>query len=260
MPAEVRVATLNLFNNDHGRWSEREALVHEQAAALDADVLTLQECDVHGDQLPRLVDALGEGYRAIVGHNPTPGSRKSLAVVTRLEAAGDVCVGLGSGDIALRAQLRLPDSGELEVATTHLHFGPSRGASEIRAEQVRRLLAWLGPIPPTRPLVLTGDFNATAAGDTIKSLKRPLRSAHEEVHGDEPEWTHPTPLLQIVDTKAAFGVPLLPEAHGHAIDYLFTSPAFTVVDCRIAFDRPADDEPRLFPSDHLGLVATLRLP
>lgn len=260
MSAEVRVATLNLFNNDHGRWSERETLVHEQAAALDADVLALQECDVHGDQLPRLVEALGPGHRAVVGRNPTPGSRKSLAVVTRLEVVDDVCVGLGSGDIALRVQLRHPTGKGLEVATTHLHFGPSRRASEIRAAQVRRLLAWLGPVPSSRALVLTGDFNATPAGDTIKALKRPLQSAHEEAHGDEPEWTHPTPLLQIVDTTAAFGVPLLPEAHGHAIDYLFTSPALAVVDCRIAFDRPADHEPRLFPSDHLGLVATLRLP
>ena len=255
------MVTLNLFNNDHGRWRDREPLVHEQAVALDADVFTFQECDVDGGQLGRLVDALGDGYTAVPQRNPTPGSRKSLAVVTRLHVeANDACLDLGSTDVAMRAHLRHPSGATLEVATTHLHFGPSRRASEIRAAQVRRLLAWLGPVDDERRLVLSGDFNATAAGDTIKALKRSLRSAHEEVHGDEPEWTHPTPLLQVVDTRAAFGQPLLPESKGHAIDYVFASPAIGVVDCRLAFDRPSADDDRLFPSDHLGLVATLRLP
>jgi hypothetical protein len=30
-----------------------------------------------------------------------------------------------------------------------------------------------------------------------------------------------------------------------------------VESCRVAFDRPAEDDPSLYPSDHLGLVARL---
>lgn len=257
MPAEVRVATLNLFNNPHGRWADREALVHEQAVALDADVLALQECDLAGDQVERLLAALGPTYTAVRLRNPNEASIKSLAVVTRLAVEGeDACTDLGSGDIALRARL----AGGLEVITTHLHFGPSRRGSEIRAVQVRKLLSWIGPVSTGRRLVLCGDFNAGPRGENIKAIKQLLRSTHEEVHGDEPEWTHPTGLVRIIDAQAAFGVPVLPESKGHAIDYLFVAPDIGVRDCRVTFDRPHPDEPGLFPSDHVGLVADLSVP
>jgi endonuclease/exonuclease/phosphatase family metal-dependent hydrolase len=254
----LRVATLNLFNNPHGRWADREALVHEQAVALDADVLALQECDLSGSQVDGIVAALGPSYSAVQLRNPEPGSIKSLAVVTRLAVEGeDACTDLGSSDIALRVRL----AGGLEVVTTHLHFGPSRRGSEIRAVQVRKLLAWLGPVTPDRRLVLCGDFNAGPRGETVTSVKQVLRSAHEVVHGDEPAWTHPTDLVRIIDAQAAFGVPILPEGDGHAIDYVFVSPSLapSVRDCRVAFDRPAADEPGLFPSDHVGLVADLEV-
>ena len=253
----LRLATLNLFNNEHGRWVDREALVHEQAAALDADVLALQECDLAGDQIDRLVDALGPSYSAVRLRNPDSSSIKSLTVVSRLAVeADDACLDLGASDIALR--VRLADG--LEVVTTHLHFGPSRRGSEIRAVQVRKLLAWLGPVGADRKVVLCGDFNAGPRGETIKAIKQVLRSAHEEVHGDEPEWTHPTELVRIIDAQKAFGVPVLPEGRGHAIDYVFVSPSLDVRDCRIAFDRPHPEEPGLFPSDHVGLLADLEVP
>ena len=252
----MRLATLNLFNNAHGRWADREALVHEQAAAIDADVLAFQECDLAGEQIDRLLAALGPSYAAVRLRNPDPGSIKSLAVATRLDVEGhDACLDLGAGDIALRIRL----AGGLEVVTTHLHFGPSRRGSEIRAVQVRKLLSWLGPVGGEREVVLCGDFNAGPRGETIKAIKQQLRSAHEVVHGDEPEWTHPTELVRIIDAQAAFGMPVLPEGKGHAIDYLFVSPALQVRDCRIAFDRPHAGEPGLYPSDHVGLVADLEV-
>ena len=253
----MRLATLNLFNNLHGRWADREALVHEQAIALDADVLAFQECDLGGDQVDRLVGALGSRYSAVRLPNPDPTSIKSLAVVSRIDVVDhDACTDLGSSDIALRVRL----ANGVEVVTTHLHFGPSRGGSEIRAVQVRKLLSWLGPVGGDRRVVLCGDFNAGPRGETIKTIKQQLRSAHEEVHGDEPEWTHPTELVRIIDAQAAFGVPILPEGKGHAIDYVFVSPSLVVRGCRVAFDRPHPNEPGLYPSDHIGLVADLEVP
>ena len=251
---DVRVATLNLFNNAAGRWDDRADLVLEQAAALEADVLTFQECDLDGEQVARVAGALGEAYRLVPLRNPAPASIKSLAVLTRLPVVDtDACLDLGSGDVALRVRLPM-----LEVVTTHLHFGPSRRGAEIRAAQARRLLTWLGPIGDRR-VVLAGDFNSAATGDTVKSIKKCLRSAHGDVHGDEPEWTHPTPLVEVVDTQAAFGVPILPEHGGRTIDYVFVSPSVEVAGCRVCFAVPSPAEPKLFPSDHLGLVADLRV-
>jgi endonuclease/exonuclease/phosphatase family metal-dependent hydrolase len=253
---DLRVATLNLFNNPAGRWDDRAGLVAEQAVELDADVLAFQECDLEGPQVRQVVAALGETYELVPLANPSPGSIKSLALATRLPVlTSDACLDLGSDDIALRVRV---DAGDrpIDVVTTHLHFGPSRRGSEIRAAQVQRLLAWLGPVGD-RPVAVVGDFNGGAGGATVAAMKAVLRSAHEAVHGDEPPWTHPTPLVEAVDTEAAFGVPILPEGDGHAIDYVFVSPPVEVRDCRVAFDRPAPHEPRLYPSDHLGLVADL---
>ncbi len=257
---DLRVATLNLFNNRAGRWEERVGLVETQARDLDADVFAFQECDLRGGQVHAVVDALGPDYRLVTLANPAPGSRKSLAIATRLEIAdSDGCVDLGASDIALRTRLVVAGRA-VEVATTHLHFGPSRRGSETRAAQVRRLVSWLGPVDD-RALVLAGDFNSEAHGDTVKAITSQLRSAHRVVHGEEPAWTHPTPLVEIIDTEAAFGGrPLLPGAAGHAIDYVFVSRSFSVRSCTVAFDHPAPEEPRLFPSDHLGLVADLHLP
>jgi endonuclease/exonuclease/phosphatase family metal-dependent hydrolase len=252
----VRLATLNLFNNEHGRWADRASLVHEQAAALGADAFAFQECDLANDQVERLLDHLGPEYSAVKLRNPDEGSIKSLAVVTRLEVAShDALLDLGASDIALRVRF----ANGLELVTTHLHFGPHRRGSEIRAAQVRKLLAWLGPVGPDRRLVLCGDFNAGPQGETIKTIKQVLGSAHEVVHGDEPEWTHPTKLVRIIDQEKAFGVPMLPESKGHANDYVFVAPAIEIEDSRVTFDTPHPDEPGLFPSDHVGLVADLAL-
>lgn len=254
---DVRVATLNLFNNTAGRWPERRPLVCEQAVELDADVYAFQECDVVGEQVRTVAAALGPSYSFVPLANPAPGSIKSLAIATRLPVEShDACLDLGAADIALRVRLE----GGFEVVTTHLHFGPSRRGSEIRAAQVRRLLAWLGPVGGDRRVAVMGDFNSTEAGGTVKAMKSVLRSAHEVVHGTEPESTHPTALVDIVDTQAAFGVPILPEGRGHAIDYVFVSPSVDVRSCSLAFDRPSASEPKLFPSDHLGLVADLVVP
>ena len=101
MVAALRLATLNLFNNPHGRWSDREALVHEQAVALDADVLAFQECDLEGAQVDRLLGALGPSYSAVRLPNPDSASIKSLAIVTRVAVEGDdACIDLGARDIA----------------------------------------------------------------------------------------------------------------------------------------------------------------
>lgn len=190
MPVQVRVATLNLFNNSHGRWADREPLVHEQAAALDADVLTFQECDVLSDQLDRLVAALGAAYTFVAEPNPNPGSGKSLAIVTRLPVeARDTSVDLGAGDIA---------QGEASVG--------ARGRPRF------------------------------GAVDTPDAAAR--RHRHRSCLRRPP----PAGVAR------------------HAVDYVFVTPAIDVVDCRVAIDRPAATDPRLFPSDHLGLVATLRLP
>jgi endonuclease/exonuclease/phosphatase family metal-dependent hydrolase len=43
------------------------------------------------------------------------------------------------------------------------------------------------------------------------------------------------------------------------LDYIWVRGAVRVADARLAFDRPAADDPTLYPSDHLGIAATLEV-
>ena len=226
----VRVATLNLLNNAHGRWADRERLVIEQGRALAADVYAFQEVDGRSDQVERLRAGLGDEYEAVALPHP---------------------------DLALRAQVDVGDGVLLTVATTHLLFSPSRKGSETRRAQVEHLLAWIGD--PGGPLVIMGDFNSRHQGAAVRAMKERFRSAYERVHGSEPDVTHPTPLVEALDVQKAYGVPLFPEGTGAAVDYVFVGEGVDVEHCAVAWNEPAEDEPNLYPSDHFGLVADLRI-
>jgi hypothetical protein len=43
------------------------------------------------------------------------------------------------------------------------------------------------------------------------------------------------------------------------LDYIWLGGAVRATAARLVFDRPAVDDPTLFPSDHVGLVARVRL-
>ncbi|HEY8489599.1 MAG TPA: hypothetical protein VIO14_01270, partial [Dehalococcoidia bacterium] len=72
-----------------------------------------------------------------------------------------------------------------------------------------------------------------------------LRSAYAAVHGREPPATFPTPLSR---EWGEFSV---------VIDYIFVNDLVTVHDAWVAFDRVSAEDPRLAPSDHYGLAATV---
>ena len=260
MPA-VRVATLNLLNNAHGRWTDRQPLVIDQAVALAADIYAFQEVDQHGTQIDDVRAALGDGYRSVVFPNPDAGSIKSLAVVTRLGMSRvEHCTTLEQGDIALR--VRLDAAGRMiDFATTHFHFAPSKEGSARRERQARQLLEWQHPADRngTAASIIAGDFNSRPSGAAIATMKTYYRSAHEVANGSEPDVTHPTPLVNALDARKAFGVPKFPDDGGAAVDFIFVGPGIRVRSCTLAWTEPAPAEPHLFPSDHFGLVADLEI-
>jgi endonuclease/exonuclease/phosphatase family metal-dependent hydrolase len=262
---ELTITTLNLFNNRHGRWPERAPLVAAGVVALEPDVLCVQEVDPRSEQIAALVEAVNRGipgdpYAAVTMPNPDPKSIKSLAVLTRVPVAAVAMLDdLGGGDIALRVGIEPAGGSRLEVFTTHLHYGPSAKGGQLRRRQAERLLSWMDAESQGRPHLVCGDFNARPEGDTVASVKRRLRSAHEVANGAEAAWTHPTPLVRSLDARLVFGIPELPEIAGSAVDYIFVSDAIEVLSASVAFDRPAEDDPSLYPSDHLGVTARIRL-
>ncbi len=248
---DIKVATLNLFNKV-GRWGERLPLVVEQLVALQPDVIGLQEVDLIIDQgmsLCRLVNAnVGEAPRYRVYHMGRPGRAahvQGLAVMSRLPVeAHEGLDYLSYEGVAQRLRLRLESGEALDFYNTHLHFPPE--ATEERLAQAKKLLAWTDTWSGANASVVVGDFNAYPGEPTLDLMKGRFASAFEAVHGREPEKTWPTPVNTFDPSPPG------------CLDYIFVAGG-EVQEATLAFDTPHVLDADLFPSDHLGVSATVRV-
>jgi len=242
------VATLNILNLAD-RWDERLPLILADMAALQPDLLGLQEC-VYVMQQDRLIGAAGEGHYGIVrGWAGRPEYGNSLLVREPLTAVDEGRVDLGLTRAAHRATIGLPGGRSLLVAVTHLHHLPPEEG--LRDGQTRQLIEWLASSPETDAQVVMGDFNADPAEPTVTRMRAAgFRSAYAEANGEDPAVTWPSGLqAPAMDTDGS------PEC----IDYIWVRGDIRVASARLAFDRPAADDPTLYPSDHLGIAAHLEV-
>jgi endonuclease/exonuclease/phosphatase family metal-dependent hydrolase len=243
----VHVATLNL-RNIADRWGERIPLLLADMAALQPDLIGLQEC-VFAVQQDRILGAAGDGrYQSRRGWagRPEYGNAILGREPNRLDDPGDR-LELGRNRSALRVPVTIPTGTRFDFVVTHLHHEVEDAA--VRAEQTAKLTAWLADI--TWPLVVVGDFNAEPVEPAYaEMLEAGFRSAHAEANGAEPPVTWPSGIK-------APGMDL--DGEPGCLDYIWVRGAIEVDDCRLAFDRPAVADPTLYPSDHFGLAAHLRI-
>ena len=244
----LHVATLNILNLAD-RWHERLPLILADMAALQPDLLGLQEV-VYVMQQDRLIGAAGEGrYGAVRGWAGRPEYGNSLLVREPLAATQVDRLDLGLDRAAHRAVVALPGGATVLAVVTHLHH---RGPDERqRDEQTRALLDWLDGAPATDARVVVGDFNADPAEPAaIRMRAAGYRSAYAEANGADPAVTWPSGLqAPAMDTDGS------PEC----LDYIWLRGAARVADARLTFDRPDPDDATLYASDHLGLSAHLEI-
>jgi hypothetical protein len=96
-------------------------------------------------------------------------------------------------------------------------------------------------------------------------MRASLASAYSAVHGAEPDYTFPTPLprskLALLRTLLAYWRDIrlseLSLKMRGTLDYIFVNHRLRVVDARLILDRSAPSDPKLYPSDHFGLMAVL---
>lgn len=244
----LHVATLNILNLAD-RWPERQGLIYADMAALQPDLLGLQEV-VYVMQQDRLIAASGAGqyavHRAWAGR---PEYGNSLLVREPLAATAEERLDLGLGRSALRVRIGPIDGASVLVAVTHLHHVVSAEAE--RDEQARQLLEWLDAAAPTDAQVVVGDCNAEPEEATYaRMVVAGFRSAMVEANGEEPAVTWPSGLqAEAMDTDGDPG----------CLDYIWVRGAVRVATARLVFDRPAVDDPTLYPSDHLGIAAELEI-
>jgi endonuclease/exonuclease/phosphatase family metal-dependent hydrolase len=249
--AQVTVATLNLFNR-MGDWERRAPLLIDQLEALSPDIIAFQEIDLMLDQgmwIARQMNLrLKDRPHYRIKHAASPGKRVSyhgIGILSRLECFEHEVLDLMTFErVAQRILFRC---GEMPFffVNTHLHHPPE--AEDDRLAQAKYLVGWLDRDTRGLPLVIAGDFNSYLNEGTVELMKSRFTSAFEAVHGHEPEKTWPTPVNDFDDSPPG------------TLDYIYISGEFTARTASLCFDLPAADDPKLYPSDHLGLCATLEL-
>jgi endonuclease/exonuclease/phosphatase family metal-dependent hydrolase len=246
-PAPLHVATLNILNLAD-RWPERLPLILADMAALQPDLLGLQEV-VFVMQQDRIIGAAGDGqYTAVRGWAGRPEYGNSLLVRSPLVAREHERLDLGLQRAAHRVTVDLPGGATLLVVVTHLHHIPAdEGARERQATD---LVEWAGA-PPTDAAIVMGDFNAEPAEPAYARMTEAgFRSAFAEANGAEPAITWPSGLrAPAMDTDGPPG----------CLDYIWVRGAIGVTSARLVFDRPHPEDATLYPSDHLGIAAQLEV-
>ncbi len=267
---DLLVATLNL-RNTADRWPERLPLLLADMAALQPDVMGLQEV-VFAVQQDRVLGAAGAGrYVTFRGWAGRPEYGNAILVrdgfaasdgEAARETGGRVGMGwqredsgpaervdLGWNRSALWLPITLDDGVRLAFTVTHLHHEVCDEA--VRDEQAGAIVAWLDGRPEPGAQVVVGDFNADPREPAYRRmLDAGFRSAHAEANGGEPNITWPSGIqAPEMDTDGEPG----------CLDYIWVRGPIQVESCRVAFDRPAAEDPTLYPSDHFGLIARLRI-
>lgn len=246
--ARLLVATMNILNLAD-RWDERLPLLLADMAALRPDLIGLNEV-VYPMQQDRLLGAAGEGrYKAVRGWAGRPEYGNSLLARASLVATDHDRLDLGMARSAHRVRITLSGGTRLLFAVTHLHNTP--GDQEVRLGQVGRLLEWLDAAPEHDALILVGDFNADPREPAYAAMGAAgFTSAYAAANGAEPPVTWPSGLqAPAMDT----------DGEPRCIDYIWVRGAVEVKDARLVFDRPAVGDPTLFPSDHFGIAAHVRV-
>jgi endonuclease/exonuclease/phosphatase family metal-dependent hydrolase len=254
--SEIKVATLNLHSR-HDRWLRRRDLIVAEILDTQPDLLSLQEIYrpigqarwLRNQVNVRLSGSPSRPYRLLQQPLKHFARRwfEAIGILTRLPVVSADDVGLAyGGRVALRANVELPSRETMDFVAVHLHHVAED--REARVEQVMQLSGWLQSHNPVPFQVVAGDFNEVPSGPAITLMRQSYRSVFAEIRGYDPLATFPTALVERADDWSG------------CLDYIFISNAVArVVDAKVFCRRAAADDPRLYPSDHVGLLATLAL-
>jgi endonuclease/exonuclease/phosphatase family metal-dependent hydrolase len=262
---DVKVLTLNIWNR-LGPWEERLVAIRDTLAKERPDVVGLQEVITtpFGDLLDQgKAIAEGFGYEVAFGRAHGEGFSFGNAVLSRWPIARSECFALPDGEgseprAVTAAELAAP-FGTLPFFSTHLawryHEGAVRQAQAVAvAEHVR---SWS---PSDVPAVLVGDFNAEADADEIRYLRgltalgRGRCVYFADAYGTVGDLARGATFAKSNPFAATLREP------DRRIDYIFVHRTNDdvrgePVAARVAFNEPVNG---VFPSDHYGVIATLR--
>ena len=245
----MKVITLNLrFTAD--RWQERFPMIVNLLHAEQPDFVGLQEVALKVQQAHLIQGALNylnptAPYKLRVADDTFEPAILANAILSRYPISEHERICLPENfRIAHRITVNI-DGIPLTIANTHLHHKPYRDES-IRLPQMIAVVDWL-ILHRDQPTVLIGDFNARPETETVAYAQQYFQSAYATIHGQEPEKTFPSPLID-KDFKP------------RTIDYIFyRNRHMQITHAKLIGNQPHSDDDSLYPSDHFGLCAEFDL-
>lgn len=147
------------------------------------------------------------------------------------------------------ARVRLAPDLTIDFYNTHLH---SQGGDAVRLPQAQKTTAWIARQDAGHPIVLTGDMNAGETSGTIKHfVASGLVDSFRAVHGaDTPKLGATSPIV------LAEGATQAPK---NRIDFVFArGGGIEPLSAEVRFKN--HDAKGFYPSDHLGILTTYRVP
>ncbi len=245
-PIDLSVATINLRHNVDC-WEDRFALIGSEIASLSPDLIGTQEVEIGAEQA-ELIDRMARdaGLEYAFHQELKTGlavfSGEGIALFSRRPIASQSMIDLQYGRPAILDRIDLdPDveGPELLFVDTHLH---NTGGDEVRRPQMQAILDAIAA--EAGPVILTGDLNSTPTSETYAAaIAAGFRDA-----GEDAGFTSPIRLVKSATVA---------QTTKQRIDYILVRGPIEVLDARLAFDQPAPNG--LYPSDHLGLFAHLRV-
>jgi endonuclease/exonuclease/phosphatase family metal-dependent hydrolase len=246
----LRIATLNL-EQDHKRWEARRELIAVELKDLHPDIFALNEIHIPsetGRWLQRAAAKLSEIKYALLQQSKVGEDSRTQAegLLTRYPVIETANLDYRSHNcVALAARFEI-EGRLLDVYVTHLIA--AKVEDTARQDQVAQLLKWVRRRDNADYSVVCGDFNATLEQPSIRLMFDAFR----------PTQSQPTAFTPL---KEPGGSPTHPEweRFDRCIDYIWVSQSIKIQASGLCFNQPAEDDPDLWPSDHVGVWAELEL-
>ena len=263
----LRVATLNIWNR-FGPWEERLVAIRAGVGALAPEILGLQEVlrldQGEGDGLDQAA-AIADGFGYHVAHGRAKGERWGNAVlsrwpITRSHVLDLPRAGTDEKRTLLFAEVAAPFAA-IPFFVTHLNWKFDEG--HVREAQLREIALHIESLatPEGFPAILVGDLNADPDADEIRFLRglTSLGGARRVYFQDAFALGGDGSQGFTFSQRNPFAAPL--REPDRRVDYVFVRgrderSRGLPLDARVCFDQPVDGA---FPSDHFGVVATLRV-
>jgi endonuclease/exonuclease/phosphatase family metal-dependent hydrolase len=261
----LRVATLNIWNR-FGPWEQRFVAIREGVRALAPDIMGMQEVlrlePGEGDGLDQAkAIAQGLGYHVAYGRSKEQrwygNAVLSKWPITATEVFELPRCGTDERRCLLLAVVASP-FGEIPFFVTHLNWKFDDG--HVREAQVREIAERVTAFASTFPAVLVGDFNAEPEADEMRYLRglTTLGATKRVYFQDAFAIAGDGTAGATFATRNPFAAPL--REPDRRIDYILVrgrDERFLgePLEARVCFDQPVEGT---FPSDHFGVVATLR--